>query len=112
MIRFVGVRKEQKRLRFASKVLEKAGVPSEKAVDLASDLLKVVFRALKNSAGQNLKWLKIGNQQTKGAPAEALQILFPALGLRRPLRLYRCEKTGQVWPRSVLGWLAPPGEEP
>ncbi|MCA9242033.1 MAG: hypothetical protein KDA37_17605, partial [Planctomycetales bacterium] len=34
---------------------------------------------------------------------ESLRIYLPSLALRKPLRLFRCERSGHVWPRSVLG---------
>src|SRR5262249_53698812 len=30
-------------------------------------------------------------------------VIFAELGLRRPLELFRCERTGHIWCRSVLG---------
>jgi len=103
LIRFVGVTTNQKRVRFTRAVLERAGVAPDMAKELAPDLLKVVFDILKNAAGLQLKWLKRAGRQTKGAPVDGLQVIFPALGLQRPRALYKCEKTGQVWSRSVLG---------
>ena len=35
--------------------------------------------------------------------------MFNNLSLRRPSSLFRCETTGRVWPRSVLGCAPNPG---
>jgi hypothetical protein len=53
-----------------------------------------------------LPWLQIKeNAPTNSDNAvNALQIVFPKLGLRRPTKLFQCKNTGQVWPRSVLGF--------
>ena len=38
-----------------------------------------------------------------GGTVSAIRLVFEHLGLRRPTTLYRCEKSGLVWTRSVLG---------
>jgi ATP-dependent helicase YprA (DUF1998 family) len=103
LISFIGVRKLQKRRRFAQAILEMSGLPKDRAIEVAPELLRAAYKSLKSGAGIQLQWLKTNSRQTKDAPAEALQIYFPSLGLRRPLKLFRCKKTGHIWPRSVFG---------
>ena len=43
----------------------------------------------------------------RGEPGEsdqAIQILLDRLRLRIPDKLYRCPRTGTLWPRTILGW--------
>lgn len=103
LISFIGLRETQRRRQFAQVVLERCGVAPEQAVQLAPDLLRAAFRELKTHAGNELPWLQVKQQQTNDSPVEAIQIHFPSLALRRPPQLYRCERTGHIWPRSALG---------
>jgi DEAD/DEAH box helicase domain-containing protein len=103
LLSFIGQRDTQRRRQFARVVLERAGLPAEQAIVLAPDLLRAAYRQLKQHAGRELHWLKVETQQTNDSPIEALQIYFPHLTLRRPPQLYRCDRTGHIWPRSVLG---------
>lgn len=102
LVSFIGAR-ENRRRRFAQAVLESSGLPNDQAATLAEVLLRTAFRELKARAGNELPWLNLDKQQTNDSPAEAIQIFFPKLALRRPQRLFRCERTGHIWPRSVLG---------
>lgn len=112
LISFVGKSGKHRRRRFAQAVLEACGLSAEAAEKLAPELLKAAFQQLLSKAvayqeqtqpGQ-LAWLQRSTRQTKdGPPANAIRIVFPELGLRKPQTLYRCQRTGRLWPRSVLG---------
>lgn len=103
---FVEGPRTSRRNAFTRNVLVGIGMSHERAVELTIPLMRAVFTTLANAAcaGQ-LPWLRVEqNAPTNaGNPVEALQIVFPNLGLRRPAMLYQCEHTGQVWPRSVAG---------
>jgi Lhr-like helicase len=103
LISFIGVREGQRRRQFAQAVLERCHLPAEQATQLTPDLLRAIFREMKARAGNDLLWLKKATEPTKDSPVEALQIHFPSLALRRPPKLYRCERSGHIWPRSVVG---------
>lgn len=100
---FIGARENQRRRRFAQAVLESSGLSNDQSALLAEALLRAAFQELKARAGNELQWLRADTQQTNDRPAEAIQIYFPKLALRRPRQLFRCERTGHIWPRSVLG---------
>lgn len=106
--RFVGARSDQRRLRFATNVLRRAGFPSrdDKALQRkARDMLAACFDQLEAAAesGQ-VTWITARRRQTHaGGAVSAIQLVFEHLGLRRPSTLFRCSKTGLVWARSVLG---------
>jgi len=103
LVSFIGARESQRRRRFAQSVLVRSGVEPEQSELFAVDLLRAAFRELKARAGNELPWVNLDKQQTNDSPAEAIQIFFPKLALRRPLGLFRCERTGHIWPRTVLG---------
>jgi len=92
---------------FTRNLLVSIGVAEEQASELARTLMRAAFDALSQAAqSAGHPWLKfIPNTPTNGDNiVPALQIRFLHLGLRRPATLYRCEITGQVWPRSVAGF--------
>ena len=103
LLTFIGARENHRRRRFTQTVLERCGLPAEQVAQLLPDLLRAAFRELKARAGNELAWLKKDTEPTNDGPVEALQIHFPSLALRWPPKLYRCECTGHIWPRSVLG---------
>jgi len=92
---------------FTRNVLLAIGVSESEATPLTRNLMQIAFDSLCAAAReQALPWLKLfENEPTDGdSPVTALQIQFRSLGLRRPTQLYRCEHTGQIWPRSVAGF--------
>ena len=91
---------------FTKKMLIALGVPEPNVIEIARNLMRAAFDALLGIArAGTAEWLKfIPNAPTNSDNAvPALQIRFQSLGLRRPSKLYRCSRTGQVWPRSVAG---------
>lgn len=91
---------------FARNLLLVIGLEEAKASELTRRLLDQAFSALAEGARANsLPWLRVEeNAPTNDDNAvTALQLQFSQLGLRRPSRLFRCGRTGQVWPRSVAG---------
>jgi hypothetical protein len=110
MIPFIGAQfdgaRPSRRNSFALQVLRAAGLSETRAVELARGVMRAAFQSLLESARDNrVPWLKyFASLPTNGDTAvPAIQISFPALGLRRPGTLFRCGLTGQVWPRSVAG---------
>ncbi len=96
-----------RRNKFTKDALIALGISENQAVGTARELMMAAFNALLSAAqgGKHL-WLNvIANAPTNADNAvPALQIRFQFLGLRRPCTLYRCERTGQVWTRSVAGF--------
>lgn len=118
LIRFVGVTEKQGRRAFVASVLRAAGLSRTEAIERAPDVLRVVFEQLRGQAvplgdeptPERLPWIQTALRQTRdGPPAGAIRLVFPHLGLRRPARLFRCERTRQIWVRSVLGCAPVPG---
>jgi DEAD/DEAH box helicase domain-containing protein len=110
--RFVGETVRQRRRWFAATVLRACGLAEKDAEQRAPELLQTVFHQLLDRAvpfGQKPEngvffWLQKSERQTsQGPPANALRLVFAELGLRRPSELFRCERTGHIWYRSVLG---------
>ncbi len=112
LVRFVGQTARQSRRRFLAAVLKEVAPETEQVDDLAREILDHTFDQLVDLArpsGQRpldgqLSWLEKDERQSfDGAGVGAVRVIFQELGLRRPVTLYRCRKTGHVWPRSVAG---------
>ena len=106
LIRFVGATNRQRRRRFLSAVLRRCPRTNEDQCDQISEsvLLACYNQLLEAAQSKNLTWLIADSRQVYGGtPVDAIRIDFSKLGLRHPPSLFRCGKTGQVWPRSVLG---------
>ena len=106
---FVGATPRQLRRAFVADVLLAAGCV-EKDMDILSEqILCGVFDQLFESAGNGLMrfgWLeREGNHQTGIEEADkAIRILLDRLSVRVPIQLFRCEASGTIWTRTVLGW--------
>jgi DEAD/DEAH box helicase domain-containing protein len=101
--RFIGATEKNRRSRFAAEIARKCGIPETDVERIARLLLKEAFQQLQANARKTLVWLETKQRDSESGPMWAIQIRFPALGLRWPLALYRSPMTGHVWPREVMG---------
>jgi DEAD/DEAH box helicase domain-containing protein len=94
---------ESRRNRFAGMVLTRLGT-TEVTEELREQLLRDVFDQLVGLAGSDeYPWIRSKEHQTGESPQIALQLVFPHMKVRRPLKVYRCSITGTLWPRSIVG---------
>jgi DEAD/DEAH box helicase domain-containing protein len=94
---------ESRRNRFAGLLLSELGTVSA-TEELREQLLNDVFDQLVGLAGSGEhSWIRTKEHQTNEAPKIAVQLVFPYLRVRRPLKVYRCSITGTLWPRSIAG---------
>ena len=106
LVRFVGQTKRQIRRRFAMEILERCGLPGKDLIcGESAELLAACFDQLADAGRDGtLTWIENSNRQVAGGGSvPAIRIVFGNLGLRRPPNLFRCETTGRIWNRSVLG---------
>lgn len=106
--RFVGVTQNQRRRKFTEELLVASGLNREEAEELSPIILSQVFNQLyTNAVGDETKgllyWLKSDKKQSANGAVPAIQIVFPKLALRRPMKLFKCPVTGHIWSRSILG---------
>ena len=86
-----------------TKLLERLGCGS-RIDELASQILEAVFLQLVDANHEKLlPWLEVGDRQSQDGIARAFRLKFQGLRVRRPLALFRCAVTGEIWPRSLLG---------
>lgn len=96
--------REATRNAFTRHLLMLAGFNESAAEAWIPHWLGAAFDALWHAArGEQLVWLEASSKEASNKPMDALQIQFPGLALRRPAKLYQCERTGEVWPRSCAG---------
>ncbi|RMG08336.1 MAG: DEAD/DEAH box helicase, partial [Planctomycetota bacterium] len=128
LVPFAGKSERHRRRLFAAAVLEAAGLRREEAVQAARPLLRGAFRLLLGAARREdaFPWLESDDvlpvrqsaRRRRRASREArpreftegFRLRLDRLGVRRPASLFRCARSGEVWPRSVLGCAPhPPG---
>lgn len=91
----------QRRTLFAERVIEKLGCRQENLKATARQTLQAAFTQLQDST---FDWLKKSDRQTKDkGSAKAIQLHFPSLTIRRPLRLHRCQRSATIWTRQIEG---------
>lgn len=111
MLSFIGVHFEgeqaSRRNAFTRDYLVLCGLSREVAVQRAGEVMQHVFdQLLEHARDGSFNWLEVEeSSQTNGGDhvVPSMRLRFPLLGLRVPSRLYRCQTTGQVWPRSIAG---------
>ena len=109
LVSFVGEhsRNRSRRNWFTMRLLKDLDVVDTALGQATQDMLGEAFGQLRTAAAESLlPWLEASDQNADGSLAPSIRIKFRELGLRRPAALYRCGRTGLVWPRSVEG-LAP-----
>lgn len=102
---------QQRRLAFAVALLKAAGLADRDVNNAAMGLLDAAFNQLlelakpadqPNGGVGQLAWLERSPRQVRGGPpVDAIRLVFPNLGLRRPATWYRCHH-GHVWSRAPL----------
>ena len=106
LIRFIGATERQVRRRFAAEFLKRCGVADESLIAQRSyDLLRACFdQMVQMGREQKFPWIEADDREVRGGSSVvAVRLKFEHLGLRRPNTLFRCRKTGKLWPRSVMG---------
>lgn len=111
MLSLIGVQfdgpQASRRNAFTRDYLIQCGMSREVAVQRSAEIMEHVFDQLLSGArGGTFVWLEVeASSQTNGGDhvVPSMRLRFPLLGLRVPAVLYRCQITGQVWPRSVRG---------
>ena len=103
LVSFRGATPRMARRRFTARVLERCGLSAVEAEQVAPALLEAAFEQLRAGAGTPYHWLETEARQCQGGATPGIRVVIQNLGLRRCQRIYRCERTGQIWPREVLG---------
>lgn len=99
--------KRHRRNAFVRAVIRKVVTPEPQKEELdrwTDYVFEHLFNQLADKAETGFAWLVSDNRQSgESTSAKALRMDFSKLALRKPMTLFRCATTGQVWPRSVAG---------
>lgn len=91
----------QRRTQFVERVLEKMSCEQDVLKATARQTMEAAFNQLHSSS---FDWLKKSERQTRNlVSAKAIQLHFPSLTIRRPSRLYRCQRSATIWTRQIEG---------
>lgn len=107
LIALIGKTQEHRRNAFVWRVLREPHMPPlELSVGepIVADVFRAIFDQLIGKSAEQERgwsWLKSGQRESEVGTTAALRIDFSGLALRQPVQLFRCEKTGQIWPRAV-----------
>jgi DEAD/DEAH box helicase domain-containing protein len=69
---------------------------------LVRRILQAAFQQVTGLA-QGSAWVEVADRDTGFGSATAFRLKLAGLRVRRPLQLYRCRRTGELWPRSIAG---------
>ena len=105
LIPLMGSTGRARRDRLCSIVLETCGLPCDLAAlefrELTMEAAFQNFLELAKSA--DTPWIRSEARETSYGSTNAVRLVFDHLHVRRPLALYRCSVTGEIWPRSLGG---------
>jgi Lhr-like helicase len=108
---FAGRQARQRRRRFVSALLDQTGGNPDQAGEVLEAIFQQLFEngQISSTMGgygqrKGLAWLEANPaHRTRQDPEKAIRIAFRELTVRRPRQLFLCQRTGRVWPRSLLG---------
>lgn len=113
--RFIGATPRQRRRMFVKSVLQACEIESPSDSLVVTVLEQAFYQLLEHADKPNskdksplLKWLEYSERPGSGKPVNCIRIKFFDLCMRKPPKLFRSNKTGHIWTRSVLG-CAPDG---
>lgn len=112
LISFAGVMLESRSRRpmLVRTLLERLNAPLDDD-QLTGRILETVFHQLTGlNSGAFASWIETDDRDTGSGAAVAFRLKLAGLRVRRPLNLFRCAVSGELWPRSIGGLSAIPGD--
>jgi hypothetical protein len=92
------------------RLLERLGLSGNQD-ELTGRILESVFHQLTEGARGALgPWLEAEDRDAGFGAQTAFRLNLAGLRVRRPLQLFRCRLTGELWPRSLAGLSTVPGD--
>lgn len=97
--------RRSKLYRFAATLFSKLGVLDNKLDQYAGELLSAIFAQLcEKGKRDDISWLEWAERQIDNSSnVDAVRLKLDKLVLQKPTTLYRCTRTGTIWPRSIKG---------
>jgi hypothetical protein len=79
--------------------------------ELVGRILEAVFQQIVERAhGDFAPWVEAEDRDAGFGAQYAFRLKLSGLRVRRPLQLFRCKLTGELWPRSIAGLSTVPGD--
>ena len=99
-----------RRPQLVRRLLESLGLNGDQE-ELTERILEAVFnQIISNASGVFASWVETGDRDTGFGAQRAFRLKLAGLRVRRPLQLFRCKITGELWPRSLAGLSTVPGD--
>lgn len=112
LIPFAGMAPDSRsrRPQLVRRLLERLGLNGDQD-QLTERVLEAVFHQINsNATGAFASWVEAGDRDTGFGAQRAFRLKLAGLRVRRPLQLFRCSITGELWPRSLAGLSTVPGD--
>jgi DEAD/DEAH box helicase domain-containing protein len=79
--------------------------------ELVGRILEAIFQQIVEHAhGDFASWVEAEDRDAGFGARHAFRLKLAGLRVRRPLQLFRCKLTGELWPRALAGLSTVPGE--
>jgi hypothetical protein len=99
-----------RRPQLVRRLLERLGLHGDQD-ELAGRILEAVFQQIVERARSEFSpWVEAEDRDAGFGARYAFRLKLSGLRVRRPLQLFRCKLTGELWPRSLAGLSTVPGE--
>ena len=99
-----------RRPQLVRRFLERLGLSGDQD-ELVGRIMQAAFQQIMERAhGAFAGWVEAGDRDAGFGAQPAFRLKLAGLRVRRPLQLFRCRLTGELWPRSVSGLSTVPGD--
>lgn len=101
---------KSRRPQLVRRLIERLGLCGSQD-ELVGRILEAVFQQIMERArGAFASWVEAEDRDAGFGAQPAFRLKLAGLRVRRPLELFRCTLTGQLWPRSLAGLSTVPAE--
>jgi hypothetical protein len=94
---------KSRRPQLVRRLLERLGLSGDQD-ELVGRILEAIFQQIAERAhGEFASWAEAEDRDAGFGARYAFRLKMAGLRVRRPLQLFRCRVTGELWPRSLAG---------
>jgi hypothetical protein len=94
---------KSRRPQLVRRLLERLGLGGDQD-ELVGRILETIFQQIVERAhGEFASWVEAEDRDAGFGVRYAFRLKLEGLRVRRPLQLFRCKITGELWPRSLAG---------
>jgi DEAD/DEAH box helicase domain-containing protein len=99
-----------RRPQLVRRLVERLGLSGDQD-ELVWRILEAIFQQITQRAhGAFAAWVEAEDRDAGFGAQSAFRLKLAGLRVRRPLQLFRCQLTGELWPRSLAGLSTVPAE--